>query len=311
MAFSKGSRPVDMDAEMSRFEQEIARTATIAAPPVLNTFKGSSISMQFIPHQLKRQQPPPQPQQYHSSHVHQAPVAQRSTPVMPSMSVNHFAPHPAVIQQPPAPSTYSAPPTSTVSTAAVAAAPSLVRPGTFVQANYTLTPIGMPTQVHTVPPMPTAGPSSATANGAAATTSDAKKRPAKTSDKPKKVKKFIRAAGGQTWEDETLQEWEKDDFRIFCGDLGNDVNNEILSRAFGKYPSFLKSKVVRDKRTNKTKGYGFVSFKDPTDFIRAMREMNGKYVGSRPIKLRKSCWKDRGLEVTKKKIREKQKLGLL
>lgn len=47
-------------------------------------------------------------------------------------------------------------------------------------------------------------------------------------------------------------------------------------RVFGKYPSFQKAKVVRDKRTNKTKGFGFVSFKDPQDFIKAMKEMNGK-----------------------------------
>ena len=67
-----------------------------------------------------------------------------------------------------------------------------------------------------------------------------------------------------------------DDFRIFCGDLGNEVTDEVLARAFSRYPSFVKSKVVRDKRTNKTKGYGFVSFKDPNDFVQAMREMNGK-----------------------------------
>lgn len=52
----------------------------------------------------------------------------------------------------------------------------------------------------------------------------------------------------------------------------------MLVRVFGKYPSFQKAKVVRDKRTNKTKGFGFVSFKDPQDFIKAMKEMNGKSV---------------------------------
>lgn len=67
-----------------------------------------------------------------------------------------------------------------------------------------------------------------------------------------------------------------DDFRLFCGDLGNEVSDELLSKAFRKYPSFQKAKVVRDKRTNKTKGYGFVSFKDPDDFTRALREMDGK-----------------------------------
>jgi RNA recognition motif-containing protein len=67
-----------------------------------------------------------------------------------------------------------------------------------------------------------------------------------------------------------------EDFRIFCGDLGNEVTEEILARAFSKYPSFQKAKVVRDKRTNKTRGYGFIALSDPSDFVRAMREMNGK-----------------------------------
>uniref|UniRef100_A0A3B4X8S8 RNA-binding protein 42 n=1 Tax=Seriola lalandi dorsalis TaxID=1841481 RepID=A0A3B4X8S8_SERLL len=128
--------------------------------------------------------------------------------------------------------------------------------------------------------------------------------------KSEKVKKCIRTAAGTSWEDPSLLEWEADDFRIFCGDLGNEVNDDILARAFSRYPSFLKAKVVRDKRTGKTKGYGFVSFKDPNDYVRAMREMNGKYVGSRPIKLRKSMWKDRNMEVVRKKQKEKKKLGL-
>lgn len=67
----------------------------------------------------------------------------------------------------------------------------------------------------------------------------------------------------------------KDDFRLFCGDLGNEVSDEALARAFQKYPSMVKAKVIRDKRTGKTRGYGFVSFKSSEDFIKAMREMNG------------------------------------
>ncbi|KAK5644209.1 hypothetical protein RI129_008054 [Pyrocoelia pectoralis] len=120
-----------------------------------------------------------------------------------------------------------------------------------------------------------------------------------------KNKKLLRTAGGSVWEDLTLSDWCEDDFRIFCGDLGNDVTDELLTRTFNKYPSFLKARVVRDKRTNKTKGYGFVSFKDPADFTKAMKEMNGRYVGSRPIKLRKSCWKNRCVEIARKKEREK------
>lgn len=126
--------------------------------------------------------------------------------------------------------------------------------------------------------------------------------------KNKKQKKFIRVSGGQTWEDPTLSEWEDGDFRLFCGDLGNDVTDELLTRIFSRYPSFTKARVVRDKRTNKTKGFGFISFKDPQDFIKASKEMNGRYVGSRPIKLRKSTWKNRNLDSVKKKEKEKAAL---
>ncbi|ETN63838.1 poly(A)-binding protein [Anopheles darlingi] len=90
----------------------------------------------------------------------------------------------------------------------------------------------------------------------------------------KDKKQTVRVAGGQTWEDMSLSDWPEDDFRIFCGDLGNDVNDELLTRTFNKFSSFQRAKVIRDKRTSKSKGYGFVSFKDPQDFIRAMKEMD-------------------------------------
>ncbi|GMI79148.1 hypothetical protein like AT3G04500 [Hibiscus trionum] len=108
-----------------------------------------------------------------------------------------------------------------------------------------------------------------------------------------KKKAIPRKAAGQSWEDPTLAEWPENDFRLFCGDLGNEVNDDVLSKAFARFPSFNMAKVVRDKRTGKTKGYGFVSFANPSDLAAALKEMNGKYVGNRPIKLRKSNWKER------------------
>ncbi|KAG2186056.1 hypothetical protein INT43_002494 [Umbelopsis isabellina] len=117
----------------------------------------------------------------------------------------------------------------------------------------------------------------------------------------KKQPKIVRSAGGETWEDATLADWDSNDYRLFAGDLGPEVDDDMLTRAFSKYPSFQKAKVVMDKRAVKSKGYGFVSFKDADDFVKAWREMNGKYVGNRPIKLRKSTWKDRNMDVRAKK----------
>lgn len=61
------------------------------------------------------------------------------------------------------------------------------------------------------------------------------------------------------------------------------------------------AKVVRDKRTGKTRGYGFVSFSQPKDFLSSLKEMNGKYVGNRPVKITKSNWKDRDLSSERNK----------
>ena len=96
--------------------------------------------------------------------------------------------------------------------------------------------------------------------------------------------------------DKSLSEWPEDDFRIFVGDLGNETNDDVLAHAFQKYPSFQRARVVRDKNSGKTKGYGFVSFKDPWDMTKALRDMPGKYVGNRPIKVRKSSWKERNAD---------------
>lgn len=111
--------------------------------------------------------------------------------------------------------------------------------------------------------------------------------------KRKKQTSGNRQAAGESWHDPTMEEWPQDDHRIFVGDLGNEVNDETLALAFKQYKSFVKAKVIREKWNHKTKGYGFVSFKDSGDMARALKEMNGRYIGNRPCKLRKSTWAER------------------
>ncbi|GMF15833.1 unnamed protein product [Phytophthora lilii] len=126
-------------------------------------------------------------------------------------------------------------------------------------------------------------------------------------DGGKKNKRHLRLAGGTVWEDPTLEEWPENDFRLFCGDLGNEVSDELLAHSFSKYASFQRARVVRDKLTHKSRGYGFVSFADPFDCAKALREMNGKYIGNRPVKLSKSKWQERNIDVAKKKMRKRKR----
>ena len=131
---------------------------------------------------------------------------------------------------------------------------------------------------------------------------DRKNKLSKREEKMNNNWRIYRKGAGIIWQDESLNEWPENDYRIFVGDLGNEVNDQVLANAFIKYPSFAKAKVIRNKITGKTKGYGFVSVTDVNDYIKIMREMNGKYVGNRPIRLKRSTWKDRSVKYSTSKM---------
>lgn len=108
----------------------------------------------------------------------------------------------------------------------------------------------------------------------------------KTGDPDKKVT-VVRKGGGQTWEDNSLLEWDPTQFRIMVGNLAGEVTDDSLSKAFAQY-GVSKARVIRDKRTTKSKGFGFVSFFDGELGFKAAREMVGKYIGSHPVTIQRS-----------------------
>ena len=110
--------------------------------------------------------------------------------------------------------------------------------------------------------------------------------PALTADGKRKT--VVREGGGKTWEDATLLEWDPMHPRLFIGNLAGEVTDDSLHKAFSKYPSLVKSRVVRDKKSTKSKSYGFVSFSDTDDYFRAFKEMNNKYIGSHPVTIKRA-----------------------
>lgn len=76
------------------------------------------------------------------------------------------------------------------------------------------------------------------------------------------------------------------DHTIFVGDLASDVTDYILEETFkAVYSSVKGAKVVIDRTTGRSKGYGFVRFGDVNEQNRAMTEMNGAYCSSRPMRI--------------------------
>lgn len=85
----------------------------------------------------------------------------------------------------------------------------------------------------------------------------------------------LRKGAGELWEDPTLLEWDPKHFRLFVGNLDPALSDDTFQQAFAKYPSLVKAKIVRDKNSKKCKGYGFVAYSDPEDFLKAWKELNG------------------------------------
>ncbi len=117
-----------------------------------------------------------------------------------------------------------------------------------------------------------------------------------------------RTAAGKSWTDNTLADFPENDYRLFVGNLPKDVNDEKLAETFSsKYASFAMARVIYDKTNQTSKGYGFVSLLDPRECARAIREMDQSWLGSRPIKVKLSDWKERDAKNVQKGKRKNKK----
>ncbi|KAI9356264.1 hypothetical protein DFJ73DRAFT_623217 [Zopfochytrium polystomum] len=84
------------------------------------------------------------------------------------------------------------------------------------------------------------------------------------------------------------------EFSLFVGDLGQEVNDQLLMATFQThYESCKAAKVVTDPMTGMSRGYGFVRFSTELDQQRAMTEMQGQFCGSRPMRISTATPKNR------------------
>jgi nucleolin len=63
--------------------------------------------------------------------------------------------------------------------------------------------------------------------------------------------------------------------KIYAGNLGWDVNSEALKEAFSNQSGLLGAKVIFNRITGQSRGFGFVSFASPEDAEAALESMNG------------------------------------
>lgn len=70
---------------------------------------------------------------------------------------------------------------------------------------------------------------------------------------------------------------------IYVGNLDFKVKESDLEKAFGEYGTVSSVKIVTDKYSGKSKGFGFVTMENQDEAKKAISELNGASMGSREL----------------------------
>ncbi len=73
--------------------------------------------------------------------------------------------------------------------------------------------------------------------------------------------------------------------KLFVGGLAWETSTEALRNAFAKFGTIEDAIVLTDRETGKSRGFGFVTFRDDAEGDRALSEMNGQAIDGRTIKV--------------------------
>ena len=71
---------------------------------------------------------------------------------------------------------------------------------------------------------------------------------------------------------ETQQMHNHKDFKVFIGGLSQRVTTEILKSSFLPFGEIIEANIIRERNTQKSKGYGFLTFKTKEAYERALKE---------------------------------------
>jgi RNA recognition motif-containing protein len=71
--------------------------------------------------------------------------------------------------------------------------------------------------------------------------------------------------------------------KLYVGNLPYAVRDEELGKMFAEFGEVSEAKVIVDKFSNRSKGFGFVTFASEEDAAKAVEAMNGKDVEGRPL----------------------------
>jgi RNA recognition motif-containing protein len=72
---------------------------------------------------------------------------------------------------------------------------------------------------------------------------------------------------------------------IYVANLNFDLQDGDLKDYFTPYGEVTSAKIIMDKMTDRSRGFGFVEMSDDAAAGKAIAELNGSMVGGRPLKV--------------------------
>ena len=81
--------------------------------------------------------------------------------------------------------------------------------------------------------------------------------------------------------------------KLFIGGLSWNTNDEGLRQAFDKYGEIEEAKVITDRDTGRSRGFGFITYSESQSAASAIDEMDGKELDGRTIKVNEALEKNR------------------
>jgi polyadenylate-binding protein len=70
---------------------------------------------------------------------------------------------------------------------------------------------------------------------------------------------------------------------LYVKNLDETVSDDLLRDEFATMGTITSARVMKDLKTGRPKGFGFVCYSTPEEATRAVNEMNGKILGNKPI----------------------------
>jgi RNA recognition motif-containing protein len=72
---------------------------------------------------------------------------------------------------------------------------------------------------------------------------------------------------------------------LYVGNLPYETTEADLTKLFGEYGQVESAKIITDRDSGRSKGFGFVEMADRSEGERAMAELNGRSMNNREIKV--------------------------